>query len=133
METITARAKVFGKFAEYKFQIDGYGNIRVWDDVAGHFTTCHDMTAAQKRRILKLAEEPFEYSVVDGDGFSGHTEWGIPEEWPDQILAPNHWIALERLKKMAIRETKACGYGPGDKFTVFVYHDNGSESETITI
>jgi hypothetical protein len=43
MKYITARAKVFGSFAEYKFQIDDYGNIRVWDDVGGHFSTCNDL------------------------------------------------------------------------------------------
>lgn len=133
METITARAKVFGKMDEYEFQIDGYGTVRVWDEVAGHYTTCHSMSKAQERRIRKLAEEPFDYSVVDGDGSSGQSEWQTPEGWPEQIMAPNHWMALEKLKWMAIREAKACGYGPEDKFTARVYHDNGSESETITI
>lgn len=31
------------------------GLIRVWDDVAGHYTTCHSLSDAAKRRCRRIA------------------------------------------------------------------------------
>jgi len=43
----------------YAVAIDAAGNVRVWDDVAGHFTTCHILTDEQKAAIkTKAAKEP---------------------------------------------------------------------------
>lgn len=28
------------------------GKVRVWDDVAGHYTVCHDLTPAQVRYVV---------------------------------------------------------------------------------
>ena len=33
------------------------GTVRVWDDVAGHYTACHDLSNAVKQRIHKAAAE----------------------------------------------------------------------------
>ena len=39
----------------YACAIDAAGNVRVWDDVAGHFTTCHILTDEQKAAIKAKA------------------------------------------------------------------------------
>lgn len=33
------------------------GSVRVWDDVAGYYTTCHALGEASKRRARKMARE----------------------------------------------------------------------------
>lgn len=56
---ITARAKAFSGegVREHIFSVDlADKNVRVWDSVAGHYTTCHSLTASAKSRVLKLAE-----------------------------------------------------------------------------
>ena len=59
MKEITARAKAFSResIREYKFAVDADGTVRVWDSVAGHYTTCHSLSASAIRRIVKLAGE----------------------------------------------------------------------------
>jgi muconolactone delta-isomerase len=54
--TITARAKAFTNegIRSYRFQIEGK-TVRVWDSVAGHYTTCHSLGKFAIRRILKIA------------------------------------------------------------------------------
>jgi hypothetical protein len=54
---ITARAKAFSRegVREHRFRIDADGTVRVWDSLAGHFTTCHIMSQATQKRIAKLA------------------------------------------------------------------------------
>jgi hypothetical protein len=56
MTTITARAKAFSNqgIRAYEFQIDGE-TVRVWDSVAGYFTTCHSLSKSAERRIRNLA------------------------------------------------------------------------------
>ena len=53
---ITARARAFSrdKVRQHRFQVDG-DVVRVFDPVAGHFSTCHDMSKRTVRRIRKLA------------------------------------------------------------------------------
>jgi hypothetical protein len=53
---ITARAKAFARegVRTHRFQIDGE-TVRVWDDVAGQFTTCHSLSKSAEARIRKLA------------------------------------------------------------------------------
>jgi len=53
MSIITAKAKVFGQLKQHKFCIDKDGTVRVWDDVAGHYTLCHDMSKSAQSRIRK--------------------------------------------------------------------------------
>jgi hypothetical protein len=33
---------------------DAAGTVRVWDSVAGYFTTCHSLTPAQVARVRRL-------------------------------------------------------------------------------
>ena len=59
MTTVTARAKAFGGegIRTHRFAVDpDTGLVRVWDDVAGHYTACHSLSASATRRIRKLAE-----------------------------------------------------------------------------
>jgi hypothetical protein len=32
------------------------GVVRIWDSVAGHYTTCHSLTPRQVKRIVKAAK-----------------------------------------------------------------------------
>jgi len=41
----------------HKLSVSPDGTVRVWDDVAGHYTTCHCMSAAAQSRIRKLAQQ----------------------------------------------------------------------------
>jgi len=54
---IKARAKAFSgeNIRQHKFAVASDGTVRVWDSIAGHYTTCHSMTPATQRRIRKLA------------------------------------------------------------------------------
>jgi len=53
---VTARAKAFSGqgIRAHKFLIRG-NEVRVWDNVAGHYTNCNALTYAAKARIAKLA------------------------------------------------------------------------------
>jgi len=52
---ITARARFFGRRIESrKVRVDDDA-IRVLDDVAGYYTTCHSLGTAAQRRIRKIA------------------------------------------------------------------------------
>ena len=37
---------------------DSDGVVRVYDDVAGYYTTCHSLTATQEARVRRLATRP---------------------------------------------------------------------------
>ena len=73
MMTFTVRANAFGKIETIKVRVQVevlpmtqqrvVGRIRVWDAVAGYFTTCHNLSDSAKRRIGKLAEAKFVESV----------------------------------------------------------------------
>lgn len=59
----TARAKAFSSegVREHRFLVDG-ATVRVWDNVAGHYTTCHSLGESAIRRLRKIAEEKEMYS-----------------------------------------------------------------------
>jgi hypothetical protein len=54
---LTVRAKAFtGRGVEtIRVKIDG-DVVRVWDDIAGHYTTCHALSRSAMRRIVALAK-----------------------------------------------------------------------------
>ncbi len=54
---VTVRAKAFNGqgVREHKCLIDADGTVSVWDDVAGHYTTCHSLGDSAIRRIRALA------------------------------------------------------------------------------
>jgi len=54
---ITARARAFSAegVREHRFLVDADGTVRVWDPLAGHYTTFHAMSPATQKRIAKLA------------------------------------------------------------------------------
>jgi hypothetical protein len=56
---VTARAKAFSTFpiSTYRFLVDADGTVRVWDKIAGHYTTCHALSFSAQRRIRKLAAD----------------------------------------------------------------------------
>ncbi len=56
---ITARAKAFSGdgVREHKFSVSEDGTVRVWDKIAGYYTTCHSMTPATQTRIRKIAAD----------------------------------------------------------------------------
>lgn len=53
---IFARAKAFtGQgVREHRFLVRG-AEVKVWDPIAGHYTNCHCLSAATKRRIARIA------------------------------------------------------------------------------
>jgi len=38
-------------------RVDEDGTVRVWDDVAGHWTTCHSISARNLRAIRRAAKQ----------------------------------------------------------------------------
>lgn len=40
-----------------EFDGDYANSVRVWDSVAGHYTTCHSLTGRAKARLIRLARE----------------------------------------------------------------------------
>ena len=53
---ISIRAKAFtGEgIRQHRVMVDGY-IVRVWDSVAGHYTTCHSLSESAMRRIRRVA------------------------------------------------------------------------------
>lgn len=53
---ITARAKAFGGegVREHRMLVDDV-RVRVWDSVAGYYTTCHSLSKAAIKRVIKQA------------------------------------------------------------------------------
>jgi hypothetical protein len=50
--------RAFGADAQnqgYKARVDADGTVRVWDSVAGHYTTCHSLTERQYRYCRRNA------------------------------------------------------------------------------
>ncbi len=37
----------------YRARVEADGTVRVYDDLAGHYTTCHSLTVAQIRYIRR--------------------------------------------------------------------------------
>lgn len=54
---VTIRAKAFSHegVRENKCMVESDGTVRVWDSVAGHYTTCHVLADSATRRARKLA------------------------------------------------------------------------------
>jgi len=48
----TMTCKTFAAFtrSEYRIKVDDNGAVSVYDDVAGHYTTCHSLSVAARRR-----------------------------------------------------------------------------------
>lgn len=57
--TITVRAKAFSceGVRDHKMIVDEDGTVRVWDSVAGYYTTCHAMSDRTCLRIRRIAAE----------------------------------------------------------------------------
>jgi hypothetical protein len=57
MKTITAKAKAFSSepVKTHKFAVETDGTVRVWDAVAGHYTSCHSLSKSAIARIRKIA------------------------------------------------------------------------------
>lgn len=55
----TARAKAFSDegVREHKIKVDSDGTVRVWDSVAGHYTTCHSLSVGAQRRLVTEAKK----------------------------------------------------------------------------
>lgn len=56
-KTLTVRAKAFSGegVRTNRCTVDADGTVRVYDSVAGYYTTCHSLTSATIRRIRRLA------------------------------------------------------------------------------
>jgi arginine/ornithine N-succinyltransferase beta subunit len=54
---VTIRAKAFAGdiLREHRCMVDEGGTVRVWDSVAGHYTTCHSLSRGAQQRARKLA------------------------------------------------------------------------------
>lgn len=51
---ITLRAKAFsGQGVKTHRMTVSEGTVRVWDSVAGHYTTCHSLSPAAVKRALR--------------------------------------------------------------------------------
>lgn len=55
---IEARAAAFRgqTVRNHRFLVEGR-EVRVWDEIAGYYTRCHDMSKDAQRRIVALAVE----------------------------------------------------------------------------
>ena len=53
---LTFRAKAFAGegIREHRVRVDTHGTVRVWDSVAGHYTTCHSLSESAIRRIRQM-------------------------------------------------------------------------------
>ena len=56
---LEAKVKAFTgqPWRSHKLSVSQDGTVRVWDDVAGHYTTCHCMSAATQTYIRHLADQ----------------------------------------------------------------------------
>lgn len=65
----TARARAFSGegVRAHRFLLSAEGTLRIWDPVAGHFTTCHDLSAGQVARLKVRARGPWVAVEQDGD------------------------------------------------------------------
>lgn len=52
---IRVRVTVWGQLQTVRAMIDADGTVRIYDDVAGHYTLRHGLTARQVARIRRLA------------------------------------------------------------------------------
>jgi hypothetical protein len=63
MKTIQLRCGAFagGKVEINKIEVDDAGVVRVWDSVAGHYTTYHSLT---RRTVGKIVRCMFENNML---------------------------------------------------------------------
>lgn len=57
---ISMRCKPFSynmKMKEHHLLVDADGTIRVYDSIAGHYTTCHRLGKAARAKAIRLAQE----------------------------------------------------------------------------
>lgn len=56
-KVVHIRAKAFTgeSIRAHRCLVDASGNVRVWDSVAGHYTTCHALTKSAQQRARKAA------------------------------------------------------------------------------
>ena len=57
-KVVTIRAKAFSGqgVREHECTVDADGTVRVWDSVAGHYTTCHSLSKSAQDKARKLAK-----------------------------------------------------------------------------
>jgi hypothetical protein len=55
--TVRARAWSGEGVTSVRVLVDASGVVRAWDDVSGHYTTCHALSAGAQRRIRALAKK----------------------------------------------------------------------------
>jgi hypothetical protein len=57
MKTVTIKARAFSgeNIKAHSVAVDADGTVRVWDSVAGHYTTCHSLSKAARDKARKLA------------------------------------------------------------------------------
>ena len=57
-KVVTIKAKAFsgGRVENCRCMVDADGTVRVWDSVAGHYTTCHSLSKSAQERARKLAK-----------------------------------------------------------------------------
>ena len=51
----TAKVKAWGSLRTRRVSVDADGAARVYDPTAGYYTTCHNLSAGQVRRLRSLA------------------------------------------------------------------------------
>lgn len=57
-KSITIRGRAFqGRLESLRCMVDEDGTVRVYDNVAGHYTTCHSLPERTQARVRKLAAE----------------------------------------------------------------------------
>lgn len=56
-KVVTVKCKAFsgGRIAAHRCIVDADGTVRVYDDAAGYYTTCHSMSERTQARVRKLA------------------------------------------------------------------------------
>jgi hypothetical protein len=49
------RCKIRGQLTDVKVMVSPDGSVRLWDDVAGHYTLVHSLNASQQSRLRRVA------------------------------------------------------------------------------
>ena len=75
-----------GKVGTHDVSVSWTGIVRVYDNVAGYFTTCHSLSKAAERRIRKLAGTSSEYRFAT-DSESGTLQAGSFADAKRQLRA----------------------------------------------
>ena len=69
------RCKPFSAFpmAEYSVRVDADDSVRVWDDIAGHYTRCHSLSVASQRRIARKTRGTAAAEAMQDESTQSHT------------------------------------------------------------